>query len=225
MEQKKEDARAVSRADRAAKIKEAAIEVFAEHGYHKAKVSMIVGQVGVAQGTFYLYYKGKREIFGEILDDFLGLIRETVVTWDVGLLENVQDLRVGLINLGTLLIRVLVDNQKLTRIFFKEALAVHPEFTAQIGSFYETLGDLMTGINRINCQRGFIREQDFRVLAYCTMGMVERNIQQSIVHPDTEPDMDKLQHVVQQIIDLFIYGAMAREEPLPPLPGSSFTSS
>jgi AcrR family transcriptional regulator len=205
--QKKEQLRREARADRAARIKEAAVEVFAEHGYHRARVSMIVGRVGVAQGTFYLYYKGKREIFSEILGDFLGLIREAVASWDVGRLETVEDLRTGLLDLGGILVKVLVDNRKLTQIFFQEALAFNPEFSEQINDFYETLGDLMTGINRINHQRGLLREQDFRVLAMCTMGMVERNIVQYIVQAEEPPSLETMKHVVRQIIDLFIYGA------------------
>jgi AcrR family transcriptional regulator len=198
-----------ARADRAAKIKEAAIEVFAEQGYHQTKVSTIVGRVGVAQGTFYLYYKGKSEMFSEILGDFLQLIREAVAAWDVGRLETVEDLRAGLLSLGEILIKMLVANRKLAQIFFNEALAHNPEFTAQINSFYDDLGDLMTGINRLNHQRGLLRAQDFRVLTLCTMGMVERNIQRYIVQPDADPTLEEVQHVVQHIVDLFLYGAAA----------------
>ena len=72
------------KADRAAAIKKAATEVFAEQGYHIAKVSTIVRQVGVAQGTFYLYFKSKQELFGELLQDFLALMHEPIADWDVG---------------------------------------------------------------------------------------------------------------------------------------------
>ena len=55
------------REDRRESIKQAAIEIFSDRGYHNAKVSDIVEQVGVAQGTFYLYYEGKQQLFGELL--------------------------------------------------------------------------------------------------------------------------------------------------------------
>ncbi len=197
-----------AKADRAARIKEAAIEIFAEHGYHKAKVSMIVAHVGVAQGTFYLYYKSKREIFGEILGDFLRLLRDAVANWNVGYLETVEDLRAGLISLGFSILHELVSNRDLTRVFLKEALAVHPEFTQQVNTFYEELSDMMTGINRINHTRGMLRKQNFRVLAYCTLGMVERNIQQFIVEPSDPPREEDLRVIIAEIVDLFLYGAV-----------------
>lgn len=205
-----ERTRESARADRAASLKEAAIEVFAEHGYHKAKVSMIVGRVGVAQGTFYLYYKGKREIFGEILGDFLGIFQDVVAAMDIGQLETEEGLRDALVRLGESLIVVLMENQKLTRVFFQEALAVHPEFTKQIDEFFEDFTDVMTGINRLNFRRGLIREQDFRVLTYCTLGMIERNIQEFVVKPDVLAPKEELKKVVEHIVDLFLFGATPR---------------
>jgi TetR/AcrR family fatty acid metabolism transcriptional regulator len=196
-----------AKADRAASIKAAAIEVFASHGYHATKVSMIVKKVGVAQGTFYLYYKSKQEIFDEILGDFLGLFSTSVEEWEVGTFETVEALREGLVALGEILLRVLVENRDLTRIFFKEALINHPEFTARIETFYSDLTDVMTGINRLNHQLGLIREQNFRVLAYCTMGMAERNIQQYIVEPEDPPPIEVMRDIVVTIVDLFLYGA------------------
>lgn len=199
--------RSNTRADRAAAIKAAAVGVFAEHGYHATKVSMIVSEVGVAQGTFYLYYKSKQEIFDEILGDFLSLFKEPVSQWEVGDFKNAEDLRKGLIDLGNLLLRVLVDNRDLTRIFFKEALINHPEFTARITRFYSDLAEVMVAINHINHDLGLIRKTDFEVLAYCTMGMVERNIQQYIVEREDPPSPEHMERIIEAIVELFVYGA------------------
>ena len=76
------------RQDRRAALKQAAIEVFSEKGYHSAKVSEIVEAVGVAQGTFYLYYEGKQQLFGELLNDFLSLVVQTVANWEPASLET-----------------------------------------------------------------------------------------------------------------------------------------
>jgi AcrR family transcriptional regulator len=44
-----------------------AVERFAKYGYHKTKISDIVAQAGVAQGTFYWYFKSKESIALEII--------------------------------------------------------------------------------------------------------------------------------------------------------------
>src|SRR5712692_7835864 len=50
------------------RVLEAAEQVFGEKGYHGASVTEITRSAGVAQGTFYLYFKGKKEIFLDLVD-------------------------------------------------------------------------------------------------------------------------------------------------------------
>ncbi len=45
------------------------LELFATKGYHATKVSDIVKETGVAQGTFYWYFKSKEEIALRIIKD------------------------------------------------------------------------------------------------------------------------------------------------------------
>lgn len=51
------------RVNRRQQLKEAGMAVFAEKGYHQTKVSDVVRRAGVAQGTFYLYFEGKKSLF------------------------------------------------------------------------------------------------------------------------------------------------------------------
>lgn len=50
------------------KLLEAAEEVFGSVGYHDASIVKITANAGVAQGTFYLYFSSKREIFVEVVN-------------------------------------------------------------------------------------------------------------------------------------------------------------
>ena len=45
------------------KLINSAIKIFAEKGFWKAKVSDIVNDAGVAQGTFYIYFESKNDCF------------------------------------------------------------------------------------------------------------------------------------------------------------------
>src|SRR6266487_4411940 len=47
------------------RILDAAEEVFGEYGYYEASISEITRRAGVAQGTFYIYFRTKREILAE----------------------------------------------------------------------------------------------------------------------------------------------------------------
>ena len=47
-------------------ILEAAVKVFAEEGFHKAKISTIAESAGVATGSVYLYFKNKDDLLNTI---------------------------------------------------------------------------------------------------------------------------------------------------------------
>ena len=49
------------KSDKRELISRAAIEVFAEKGFHQARVSDVAARAGVADGTIYLYFKNKEE--------------------------------------------------------------------------------------------------------------------------------------------------------------------
>lgn len=51
------------------KILDAAEAVFGEMGYYEASISEITRRAGVAQGTYYIYFHSKREIFAELVED------------------------------------------------------------------------------------------------------------------------------------------------------------
>jgi AcrR family transcriptional regulator len=62
-------AEAESRELRKRQITAAAITVFSQKGYHRAKVSDITRKAGISIGTFYLHFKNKRDLFIEVVEE------------------------------------------------------------------------------------------------------------------------------------------------------------
>ncbi|MET9045001.1 TetR/AcrR family transcriptional regulator [Streptomyces sp. NPDC002387] len=62
------------------RILDAAEAVFVELGYHDASIVKITEAAGVAQGTFYIYFPGKRELFEELVDDLNRRVRQAMTT-------------------------------------------------------------------------------------------------------------------------------------------------
>ena len=54
--------------DKRAAILRAATRVFARRGFFNSKVSDIAAEAGIADGTVYLYFKGKDDILHSIFD-------------------------------------------------------------------------------------------------------------------------------------------------------------
>jgi AcrR family transcriptional regulator len=60
------------------RLLEAAEQVFADLGYHEASIVKITEAAGVGQGTFYLYFPSKQEIFDELVRDLNRRVRRTM---------------------------------------------------------------------------------------------------------------------------------------------------
>jgi AcrR family transcriptional regulator len=61
-----------------AKLLEAAESVFAQLGYHDASIVKITEAAGVAQGTFYLYFQSKKDVFEEVVLDLNRRVRHHI---------------------------------------------------------------------------------------------------------------------------------------------------
>ncbi len=62
------------------RLLEAAETIFAEFGYHDASIVKITQEAEVAQGTFYQYFDGKRQVFDELVEDLNRRVRHAMAT-------------------------------------------------------------------------------------------------------------------------------------------------
>lgn len=53
------------------RVTKAAFKLFAKKGIHSVSINEIVKNAGVATGSFYAYFKNKRQLLLELLEDFL----------------------------------------------------------------------------------------------------------------------------------------------------------
>jgi TetR/AcrR family transcriptional regulator, fatty acid metabolism regulator protein len=75
------------RTDKRSLIADAAIEVFADKGFHQARVSDIAKRAGVADGTIYLYFKNKEDLLLSIFEQKM----DELLTGLGQVLEGVED--------------------------------------------------------------------------------------------------------------------------------------
>jgi AcrR family transcriptional regulator len=60
------------------RVIDAAETVFAQYGYHDASIVKITEGAGVGQGTFYLYFGSKKEVFDELVRDLNRRVRHAM---------------------------------------------------------------------------------------------------------------------------------------------------
>jgi len=76
-----------SRGEKRVRIIDAAITVFAEKGFHQARVTDIASQAGVADGTIYLYFRNKEDLLLTIFEEKMQLINAGLA----GVLDGIDD--------------------------------------------------------------------------------------------------------------------------------------
>jgi len=83
-----------TKSDKRASIARAAIEIFAEKGFHQARVSDVALRAGVADGTIYLYFKSKEDLLLSIFEDSMDLLLNGIQVALIGIHDPLEKLRV-----------------------------------------------------------------------------------------------------------------------------------
>jgi AcrR family transcriptional regulator len=124
----------------------AALEIFGEKGYPATTIADIVSAAGVTQGTFYLYFKNKADIFSELLKEYREMMISGLVVFG---LENVRT-KDDWLRMADRVAEFLLDHIKthgdFMRLFISEAATIGSEFDDDSDAF--TTG-MITQIKRM----------------------------------------------------------------------------
>jgi AcrR family transcriptional regulator len=148
-----------------ARLLEAAEGCFAELGYHAASVVKITEAAGVAQGTFYLYFASKKEIFDELVRDLNRRVRHAMKE---GSSQGKTRLEAELLGFQAFL-RFTGEHPALYRII-RQAEFVSPEM---LHYHYDRLSEGYVEALRDAVARGEIGDVDPEVTAWALMAIGE----------------------------------------------------
>jgi AcrR family transcriptional regulator len=176
-----------ARETRRRQILDAALTVFAEHGYHQTTVTDLVRAAGVARGTFYLYFDSKQAIFHELLDGLLAELRASIVGVDTA--PGAPPIPDQLTATLHRILQALAANRALCRILFREAIGLDDDVDRKMQAFYERLRAYIQASLENGQRMGFVRELDTRVAALAGLGSVKEVVARTLVHGDDEVDL------------------------------------
>lgn len=122
----------------------AAVRMFHQKGFQKTRISDIVSEAGVAQGTFYLYFKSKEEIFRHITiaqtNRFVKIFEETE------LLFGGKDIKEVWQNINRFLNKLLTtykEDIKISELLFREGFGHGGLFRENQETFYKSFIKLL----------------------------------------------------------------------------------
>jgi TetR/AcrR family fatty acid metabolism transcriptional regulator len=184
------------------RILQAAVKVFAQRGYHRAKVAEIARHAAVADGTIYLYFRNKEDIlvslFNGVMDEHLQHAREE--------LAAVQGAPARLQAVARHHLRVLGGNRDLAVVFqveLRQSTQFMERFTASwLQDYFALVGEVIVQ----GQQEGTLRPDLPRKLATkAFFGALDELVTSWIVGGK---DYD-LSRLAAPLVDLFLHGAAA----------------
>lgn len=193
-------------------LMKAGMILFSEKGYHDTKVSDIVKQAGVAQGTFYLYFESKADLFAALLDKFIGLITEAVgsIVFDLDAITTPVQLGARLRMAVETILRVYRDNAALARIVIREGSSLGADSANRWQQAIDRIAEIGAVVMEGAIERGLLPPQNTKVVPYCVLGMYERAAYRWLVE-DQSMDIDELAEALTRYEMLGVSGLGSAE--------------
>ena len=154
----------------------AARREFAHRGYHATQVSHIVRRAGIARGTFYYHYAGKRQVFDDVLERILAIVDASL-----GVIDPSRPVRPQVVGNIAGLVRVLVDNLDLARILLHVASGLDELADSRLTAFWDRLIGRVEETVREGQRIGYLRDGDPSVMAMALVGTVKELIYQHLL--------------------------------------------
>lgn len=146
--------------ERKQELIETAKRLFLEHGIEHTTISMIVGEIGVAHGLFYYYFKSKDEVIESVLESIL-------YEFTNGLMERLEHSRDDFYDKIKLLMKALYE------IYYNDTSNERPE--DWIRMYYhdkvtKVLTDFGKGLIKEGIEKGYIQIPDAELVFNIAIG-------------------------------------------------------
>jgi AcrR family transcriptional regulator len=154
-------------------IIDAAIEVFAESGYHDAGVADIAKRVGIGHSTFYRHFENKRAILDEVVDTVLQRAMAALAAENAPEMADTEaDYREQAGRIAIALAEISSDI-RVVRLLLIEAASVDIDLRQRIDAMFDLAVQLNAGYYEHGVQRGYLRaDLDTTATSRAVVGMI-----------------------------------------------------
>jgi TetR/AcrR family transcriptional regulator, fatty acid metabolism regulator protein len=178
-------------------ILDAAVKVFAQHGYHRAKISSIADTAGIAVGSVYLYYKNKESIlltlFDRLWTELTGSLRIIVKRSDI---DPSQKLDLVIDNFFGL----FIANPSIASVFVNEQHHLIKDKRGSVAKQYDDFLDLAEEIIREGIRKKkFNADVDIKLFRHFITGGLR-----SVLRQWSEQSQSFTLHRLRQNVKYFI---------------------
>ncbi|MBI5529590.1 MAG: TetR/AcrR family transcriptional regulator [Deltaproteobacteria bacterium] len=190
---------------------DAAGRVFARKGYHDTLVSDIAAEAKVGQGTFYRYFRDKREIIDALFDEFTAGLLAGFSDMSARLPTNQREYRAASIGALKKVAATAEQNRALALFFIREAAGIDREFEAKLHALYGKFAALAQVYLDHAIAGGFARPCNSAVVSQALIGIGVWMTNQWWNDRMSGVTVDGL---IGELVDLAMYG-FGVDRPLP----------
>jgi AcrR family transcriptional regulator len=150
------------------KILQAALEVFAEKGYHRALVDDIVRASRTSKGAVYHHFPNKEALFLALVDEFSARLAEAVAASIAGAHGGLCKVQAAL----TAGLETFARHRELARILLLESVSLGPAYQSKRLEVHGRFATLIQAYLDDAVAEGSIPPQDTRVATLAWLGAV-----------------------------------------------------
>ncbi len=189
-------------ADKHDRILDAAIDVFAEKGFHHARISDIAAKAEVADGTIYLYFRNKDDVLITIFEEKMGVLIEGLKL----VLEGVDDPLERIRTFARYHFKQVQDHEALAEVLQIE-LRLSNKFLKEYRptQLWEYL-NVFAGIVRDGQERGVIRQVDTFSSMWAFFGALDEIAMQWVLANKERKQRFSLDGSAEAVADIFVRG-------------------
>ncbi len=203
--------------DKRRRILDAAVSVFARKGYFASRVSDVAKKAGVADGTIYLYFRGKEDIlvrlFDEVMSEHVAEARKAV--------HALPSAPERLLAIAERHLAVLGDNRDLAAVFqveLRQSTRFMERFTASwLRDYFALLDEVIAGGQRDGSLRADVNR---KIAAKVLFGALDETVTSWLLSDKRYP----LKDLAGPVVNLFLRGAAVPGEASRPQPALAAAS-
>jgi len=167
------------------KITSAAYKLFCEKGYYNTSTPEIASEAGVSVGCLYSYFKDKRTIFIELIQNFYGdnfeTLSKNLPKWNLNLEDGIREI-----------INIVIKNHEKYKGFFRE-MTVLCYYDTEIAKLSDKLDEKlnMISLEYVKHYKDLIKVKDYEAAVIVVTGIVD-SITHRISFHETSIDKERI---------------------------------
>ena len=178
---------------------------FCRKGLPRPGVADIIDKAGIARGTFYLYFKSKRDVFSALIDYTFDSIRKKMTSVETGdplliipgVLKNIDVIR-----------NFFFNDPEMAKIIIREAVSLDAESSDRVEEIQRRLADWLTALISQWQELGILRKFNPQIITYIFIGSMKELFQQYLISGNLQSDSGK---IIETLITMYLFGIIRRE--------------